>query len=66
MVCCSILSSDASGLDFNVHFVIDARQRILITDHTNRGFRGPETVPDDMGGHGKRVLWARDYEAPTP
>lgn len=25
-------------LDFDVHFDVDARQQLLITDHTNRGF----------------------------
>ena len=33
---------------FDVHFDVDAKQHILIVDHTNRGFGGYETVPDDM------------------
>jgi len=44
-----------------VGFDVDVPPQRVTTHHTNRGFRGRGTVPDDMG-HAGTALWARDYE----
>ncbi|GAI28248.1 unnamed protein product, partial [marine sediment metagenome] len=42
-------------------FDVDVPPHQVTTHHTNRGFEGRETVPDDMG-HDGTAPWARDYE----
>jgi len=51
-----------SPLDFDVPVVVDGGAQQVTTHHTNRGFGGRGTVPDDMG-HDETALRARDYEA---
>lgn len=51
--------SSRSWLD--VVFDVDVPPQRVTTHHTNRGFGGRGTVPDDMGRDGT-LLRARDYE----
>ena len=46
---------------FDVHFDVEREQQRPTTNHTNRGFGGRRTVPDDMG-HDGTVLQAQNYE----
>ena len=50
-----------SPLDFDVGFDVDVPPHQVTTHHTNHGFGGRGTVPDDMR-HDETVLWALDYE----
>ncbi len=47
---------------FDVHFDAYAKQHLLIVDHTNRGFGGHETIPDDMK-HDGTALWAQYFKS---
>ena len=48
-------------IGFDVPVVVDGGAQQVTAHHTNRGFGGRVTVPDDMG-HDGTVRQARDYE----
>ncbi len=50
-----------AGFDVGVDVDVDVPSHQVTTHHTNRGFGGRGTVPDDME-HDGTALWARDYE----
>ena len=56
----SLVHAQAVG-GFDVRFDVDVPPQRVTTHHTNRGFGGRETVPDDME-HDETALRARDYE----
>ncbi len=47
---------------FDVGFDVDVSPHRITIHHTNRGFRGRGTVPDDMG-HDGTALWAQNFKS---
>ena len=56
------MRSYRTPLGFDVHFDVDGGAQQVTAHHTNRGFGGRGTVPDDMG-HDGTALQARDFKS---